>query len=67
MPAGKALGFTTNRRIGAAKAKEISTIEDFVLGYRNREDTSLLKPQTLVAGSRDVLSGTTGRIRAREG
>lgn len=59
--------FTLNRRISAAKAKEIVTVEDFVEGYRNREDTSLLKPQQLVAGSHDVLVGNTGRIRSREG
>ena len=64
MPASS---FTMNRRIGAAKAKEITTFENFVEGYRNREDTSLLKPQTLVAGSRNVLMGTTGRVRSREG
>ena len=59
--------FSMNRRIGAAKAKEITTVEDFVEGYRSREDTSLLKPQTLVAGSHDVLVGVTGRVRSREG
>lgn len=50
-----------------AKTKEIQTVQDFVEGYRNREDTSLLKPQTLVAGSHDVLVGNTGRIKSREG
>jgi hypothetical protein len=64
---GKGTGFTMNRRIGAARAKEITTVEDFIEGYRSREDTSLLKPTTLVAGSHDVLVGTTNRIRAREG
>ena len=59
--------YNLSHRIGAAKAKEITTYENFVEGYRNREDTSLLKPQTLVAGSHDVLIGTTGRVRSREG
>ena len=59
--------FTLNKRIGTAKAKEITTVEDFVEGYRSREDTSLLKPQTLVSGSHDVLVGNSGRIRSREG
>lgn len=56
-----------NRRIAAAKAKEITTVENFIEGYRSREDTSLLKPTTLVAGSHDVLVGTTNRVRSREG
>lgn len=59
--------FNQNRRIGAAKAKEITTVEDFTEGYRSREDTSLLKPQTLVFGSHDVLVGTSSRVRSREG
>ena len=69
MPANPSGGssFTLNRRIGAAKAKEITTFENFVEGYRSREDTTLLKPETLVAGSHDVLVGNTGRIRSREG
>lgn len=55
------------RSAKAAKVKEIQTVQDFVEGYRNREDTSLLKPQTLVVGSHDVLVGNTGRVRSREG
>lgn len=55
------------RSAKAAKVKEIATIQDFIEGYRSREDTSLLKPQTLVAGSHDVLVGSTGRVRSREG
>src|ERR1017187_6162234 len=65
--AGTFSSFTLYRRISAAKAKEITTIENFVEGYRSREDTTLLKPETLVAGSHDVLVGNTGRIRSREG
>lgn len=55
------------RAAKAAKVKEIQTVQDFVEGYRSREDTSLLKPQTLVSGSHDVLVGNTGRVRSREG
>lgn len=56
-----------SRAILKAKLHEISTRLDFVKGYRNREDTSLLDPETLVAGSHDVLVGNTGRVRSREG
>lgn len=70
-PAGKtggaSTGFTLNRRIGAAKAKEITTVSDFTVGYRNREDISLLKPQTLCPGSHDVLTNVSGRIGSRMG
>lgn len=59
--------FTLSKKIGAAKSHEIVTVMDFTEGYRNREDTSLLKPQNLVAGSHDVLVGNTGRVRSREG
>lgn len=52
---------------GAQKVKELEIISDFTLGYRNREDTSLLKPQTLVSGSHDVLTDVSGRVRSREG
>src|ERR1017187_2687552 len=65
--AGKGASFSMSRRIAAAKNKEIQTVENFIEGYRSREDTSLLKPETMVAGSHDVLVGTTGRIRSREG
>lgn len=64
---GTSSSFTLSKRIGTAKAKEISTVEDFVVGYRNREDTSLLKSQTLVAGSYNVLSDVSGRIKSRKG
>jgi len=55
------------QRLLKAKTRELALYSDFIHGYRNREDTSLLDPKTLVAGSRDVLVGTTGRIRSREG
>lgn len=64
---GAYTGFTTNRRIGTARTKEITTVEDFVIGYRNREDISLLKPQTLVVGSHDVLTNVSGRVGSRKG
>lgn len=55
------------RAAKAAKVKEIATVQDFTEGYRSREDTSLLKPTTMVAGSHDVLVGVSGRIASRQG
>lgn len=63
---GTSTSYSLSRRIGAAKSKEITTIEDFA-EYRNREETSLLKPNTLVAGSHDVLIGVTGMLTSRPG
>jgi hypothetical protein len=56
-----------SKKVGAYKSHEINALSDFTIGYRSREDTSLLKPHTLVAGSFNVLSTTTGRISARKG
>ena len=36
----KGMSFNLSRRIAAAKNKEIATVENFIVGYRNREDTS---------------------------
>lgn len=64
----KGASFSQSKRIAAAKAHEIPTVQNFTTeGYRSREDTSLLNPETMVAGSHDVLVGTTGRVRSREG
>lgn len=67
MPSGKQPAVRLNKGVKAAKSKEISTLSDFVAGYRNREDTSLLKPTTLVAGSHDVLTNVSGRLGSRKG
>jgi len=53
--------------VANAKNHEINVLSDFTAGYRNREDTSLLKPLTLVAGSHDVLTSVSGRIASRKG
>lgn len=63
----KTINSRSLRAAKMAKVKEFATVLNFAEGYRNREDTSLLKPQTLVAGSHDVLIGNTGRVRSREG
>lgn len=59
-------GYNNQRRIASAAAHEITTVEEFT-EYRNREETSLLKPNTLVAGSHDVLIGVTGMVYSRPG
>ena len=51
-----------------AKAKPgFQLNQDFALGYRNREDVTVLKPGILVTGSKNVLTNTFSRIGARKG
>src|ERR1700742_1364527 len=66
-PAKTGASFSVSKKIAAAKIHETATVEDFVIGYRNREDTSLLKPQTIVAGSHDILTDVSGRVNSRKG
>lgn len=64
---GASSGFTLSRKVGAAKAKEISVITGFTQGYRNREDVTLLNPATLVEGSQNVLTNVNERVQIRKG
>lgn len=63
----KPLGFSSQRRIGAAKVKEFSLISAFPMGYRNREDKTNLPPGVLIAGSQNVLTDVTGRVGITQG
>lgn len=64
---GAYTGYTTSRRVSAAATKEVDNRNNFIMGYRNREDTSFLDPRTLVPGSHDVLTNVSGRIGPRKG
>ena len=46
---------------------EYKLISRFPYGYRNREDKTSLPPGTLIEGSQNVLTNTSGRIGARKG
>lgn len=50
-----------------SKNNEIEVLSNFVKGYRNREDVTLLDPHVLVVGSHDVLTNTSGRVGSRKG
>lgn len=59
-------GFSSQRRIGSAKAHEFSLISGGY-NYRDREDKTNLPPQTLIVGSQNVLTNVSGRIGVRKG
>lgn len=56
------------RRIGAAKVREFGAlVEGFKLGYRNREDKTVLPPGVLIQGSQNVLTNVAQHIAVRKG
>lgn len=62
----KSLSFNRSRLLGRAKAHEFS-ITSGGWSYRNREDVTMLPAHTLITGSQNVLTNTSGRIAARKG
>ncbi len=65
--AGGTPSYTTNRRLAAAKSHEYSIVSNFLHGYRNREDVTVLPPGVLIDGSHDVLTNTFQRVGKRKG
>jgi hypothetical protein len=59
--------FFKGKRLSAARVHEISIVDDFKRGYRNREDITNLPAGVLVVGSQNVLVNTSSRIQARQG
>lgn len=49
------------------KAKKFEIVNEFNLGYRNREDITNLPPGVLVVGSQNVLTNVSDRIQIRKG
>ncbi len=65
---GKNTAYTMQKRLVSNKVHEFSLIHDFTkLGYRNREDITILPPGVLVIGSYNVLTNTNGRIGVTKG
>lgn len=56
-----------SRRVASARVHEISIVNDFKHGYRNREDITNLPAGVLVVGSQNVLINTASRVQMREG
>lgn len=65
--APKNSSWASSRRLSAAKAHEFSLLSSWHLGYRNREDITMLPPGVLVQGSQNVLTNTATRIGIRKG
>ncbi len=54
-------------RLIAAKNKEFSLVENFPLGYRNREDKTKLPPGILIEGSQNVLTSVNNTVGITKG
>lgn len=54
-------------RAARARSHEISIVDNFKHGYRNREDITNTMPGVLVVGSQDVLVNDASRVQARPG
>lgn len=63
----KPLGYMTSKRLLETIAHEYGLITNFANGYRNREDTTILVPGTMVTGSQNVLTNTFRRLQNRQG
>lgn len=60
------LTFNRTNRLARAKAHEFE-LQSHGWNYRNREDKTNLPPNTLIAGSQNVLTNTAGRVGVRKG
>lgn len=60
-------GFSVARRIGQAKVREFSLTDEYVLGYRNREDLTKLPAGVLIPGSQNVLTSVLNTVGITKG
>lgn len=64
----KNTAYTMQRRLNSNKVHEFTLTQDFQkMGYRNREDITVLPPATMVLGSYNVLTNTSNRIGVTKG
>lgn len=59
--------FRRQSQLSSAKAKEFVLVDNYKLGYRNREDITNLPPGVLIVGSQNVLTNVSERIQVRQG
>lgn len=59
--------YSSNRKLGQARAREYALVSSFKLGYRNREDITNLPPGVLIVGSQNVLTNVSDRVQIRQG
>ncbi len=67
MAQGQGTSYTLNRRLLAAKQHEYSIVDKFSLGFRAREDNTILPPGVMIEGSQNVLTNTHQRVGIRKG
>lgn len=60
--APKNTSYAMGKRLSAAKMHEFTLVDSFKLGYRAREEVTMLNPSVLVTGSQNVMTSTTGRV-----
>lgn len=60
-------GFSAQRRLSQAHAREFTIVDQYKLGYRNREDVTNLPPGVLIVGSQNVLTNVSERVQIRQG
>lgn len=65
--ASQVAGFSTARKLSAARAHEFSLVSNYKYGYRNREDVTNLDPGVLIVGSQNVFTNVSSRVQARQG
>lgn len=65
--AGQGMSYWKSKRLSTARLKEISIVDKFEYGYRNREDITNLPQGVLVVGSQNVLIDTSSRVENRKG
>lgn len=64
----KNTAYTMQRRLISSKVHEFELVSDFEkMGYRNREDITILPPGVMVLGSYNVLTNVNGRIGVTKG
>lgn len=59
--------FGTSRKLATAKAREFSLVDQYKLGYRNREDVTNLPPGVMIVGSQNVMTNVSERVQIRQG
>lgn len=67
MPQGGNTSYALGRKLAAAKSHEFSLVNNFKLGYRNREDVTNLPPGVLITGSKNVMTNVSERVQMRQG
>lgn len=59
--------YTQLGRLSRARAHEYVLVNNYKLGYRNREDVTNLPPGVLIVGSQNTITNVSDRIQVRQG